>query len=227
MDRVQLLLLGLPLYLLFSDVVNLFTPPAQPPPPPHRHRQRNNYPDPRPHQPPVIQTPDISASRSRGVGYGTTVELNFCTSCSYRGNALTMKKMLETSFPGIDVVLSNYPPPLPKRVLSKLVPVAQFGVFGIMMGGDQILPRLGYNPLPPWYLSLRANKFGTIASTWLLGNFVQNFLQSTGAFEVYCNGYMVFSKLKEQRFPSEIELRNLIQEHTNPRFVEDGKIWSE
>lgn len=102
-----------------------------------------------------------------------------------------MKKMLETSFPGIDVVLSNYPPPLPKRILSKLVPVAQAGVFGIMMGGDQILPRLGYVQLPPWYLSLRANKFGTIASTWLFGNFAQNFLQSTGAFEVYCNGYMV------------------------------------
>ncbi|XP_078435143.1 selT-like protein [Wolffia australiana] len=225
MDRVQILLLGLPLFLVFSDVVNLFTPPPKPSHS-HRHHHHNQFPDPRMSQPPLVQPADVSSPRSRGSGYGISVELNFCTSCSYKGNALTVKKMLETSFPGIDVVLSNYPPPLPKRLLSKLVPVAQAAVIGIMMGGDQIFPRLGYIQLPPWYLSMRANRFGTIASSWLLGNFVQNFLQSTGAFEVYCNGYLVFSKLKEQRFPSEIELRNLIEEHISSRIAAEGKIWT-
>lgn len=39
MDRVQLLLVGLPLLLFFSDVVNLFSPPPRPtPPPPHHPR---------------------------------------------------------------------------------------------------------------------------------------------------------------------------------------------
>ena len=41
--------------------------------------------------------------------------------CSFvdfgRGTAVTMKNMLETSFPGINVLLENYPPPLPKRLL--------------------------------------------------------------------------------------------------------------
>ncbi|KAL4273790.1 hypothetical protein GQ457_13G009260 [Hibiscus cannabinus] len=50
-----------------------------------------------------------------GIGYGSMVNINFCASCSYRGTAITMKKMLETQFPGIDVILDNYPPPLPKR----------------------------------------------------------------------------------------------------------------
>jgi hypothetical protein len=44
---------------------------------------------------------------------------------------------------------------------------------------------------PPWYYSLRANKFGTIATSWLLGNAAQSFLQSTGAFEVYFNDELV------------------------------------
>lgn len=123
---------------------------------------------------------------------------------------MTMKNMLETAFPGINVILANYPPPLPKRLLSKLVPVAQFGIIGIVMAGEQIFPRLGFTAPPPWYYSLRANRFGTISSTWLLGNFFQSFLQSSGAFEVYCNGGPVFSKLKEHRFPGEIELKELI-----------------
>ncbi|MBA0780087.1 hypothetical protein Gotri_004228 [Gossypium trilobum] len=45
-------------------------------------------------------------------------------------------KMLEAQFLGIDVMLDNYPPPLPKHLLSKVVPVFQFGVIGIMMASE-------------------------------------------------------------------------------------------
>lgn len=99
--------------------------------------------------------------------------------------------MLETAFPGIDVVLANYPPSFPKRLLGKLVPVAQIGVIGLVIAGEQIFPMMGFMTPPFWYNSLRANKFGTIATTWLLGNALQSFLQSTGAFEVYLNDELV------------------------------------
>ena len=102
-----------------------------------------------------------------------------------------MKKMLETAFPGIDVALANHPPTLPKRIISKLVPVAQIGAVGLVVAGEHIFPMLGFMTPPPWYYSLRANKFGTIASTWLLGNALQSFLQNTGAFEVYLNNNLV------------------------------------
>lgn len=121
-----------------------------------------------------------------------------------------MKNMLEIALPGTEVILANYPPPLPKRLLSKAVPVVQVGVISVVIGGEQIFPMLGFIATPPWYYSLRSNRFGTIASAWLLGNALQSFLQSTGAFEVYFNGELVFSKLKERRFPGEIELKDLI-----------------
>ncbi|XP_031504824.1 selT-like protein isoform X1 [Nymphaea colorata] len=238
MDRVQLLLVGLPLFLFASDVIHLF---SRPPPPPRHHHQpplKRHVPP-----PPVIDAPlefptspvlslSLSPSRSRswscfsywlrlfvkqesqyaglGLGVGSSVHIDFCASCSYRGTAVTMKKMLETSFPGLNIVLSNHPPTLPKRLLSKVVPAMQMGVIAVIVAGEQIFPRLGYMVPPPWFYSLRANKFGSIASTWLLGNMVQSFLQSSGAFEVYCNGELVFSKLTSQRFPGEIELRDLI-----------------
>ena len=108
-----------------------------------------------------------------------------------RGHAVTMKNMLEAAFPGLNVVLENYPPTTPKRVLSKVVTVAQVGIIGTIVFGDKILPRLGIMNPPPWYHSLRANKFRSLASVWMFGNFVQSSLQSTGAFEVYCNGELV------------------------------------
>ncbi|XP_039026436.1 selT-like protein isoform X2 [Hibiscus syriacus] len=139
-----------------------------------------------------------------------------------------MKKMLETQFPGIDMILDNYPPPLPKWLLSKVVPVFQFGVIGIVMAGEQIFPMIGIMTPSPWYYSLRANRFGSIATAWLLGNVMQSFLLSSGAFEVYCNGELVFSKLKEGRFPGEIELKNLFGKTlANSRVMGNlGVVWS-
>ncbi|KAK1264498.1 SelT-like protein [Acorus gramineus] len=208
-------MVGLPLFLLFSDLVSLFTPPP-PPKPSHHHHHHHHHKHHRDSPPPYLlqRGPDFSSSsqvrQSHGMGFGNTISLSFCSSCSYRGTAVTMKKMLETSFPGIDVILLNHPPALPKRLLSKVVPAIQIGVIGIVMAGEQIFPRLGFMTPPPWYYQLRANRFGTIASTWLLGNMVQSYLQSTGAFEVYYNDDLIFSKLKEHRFPGELELRDLI-----------------
>ncbi|KAK2980016.1 hypothetical protein RJ640_020042 [Escallonia rubra] len=232
MDRVQLLLLGLPIFLFFTDMVTLFGPSPPPPPPkPHHH------PHPHPHPPHQSQSeisqplefPTQRASGIGGIGVGNTVNIDFCASCSYRGTAATMKNMLETQFPGINVVLANYPPPLPKRLLSKVVPVFQFGMIGLVMAGEHIFPRLGFAVPPPWYYTLRANRFGTISSSWLLGNFLQSFLQSSGAFEVHCNGEPVFSKLKVHRFPGEIELKDLIgKKIANSRVLDGlgGALWS-
>ncbi|EOY33698.1 SELT-like protein precursor [Theobroma cacao] len=226
MDRAQLLLLGLPLVLFVSDLFSLFTPPPPKPPSHHHHHHHHSQP-----KPPLIdETLDIplrKPSALGGIGYGSTVNINFCASCSYRGTAVTMKKMLETQFPGIDVILANYPPPLPKRLLSKVVPVFQFGVIGIIMAGEHIFPMIGIMTPPPWYYSLRANRFGSIASAWLLGNVLQSFLQSSGAFEVYCNDELVFSKLGEGRFPGEIELKDLVSKTLAKSTVTDnvGVVW--
>ncbi|KAG2333323.1 hypothetical protein Bca52824_004503 [Brassica carinata] len=220
MDRAQLILLGLPIFLFCSDLFNLFTPP--PPKPPHH---RPHQPPPHvPHQQRVIpETLDFPSQKASGlgsVGYGNTVEINFCVSCSFKGTAVTMKKMLETEFPGLDVILANYPAPAPKRLLAKVVPVAQMGVIGMIVAGDRVFPMIGIAQPPAWFNSLRANRFGSMASTWLVGNFLQSYLQSSGAFEVLCNGELVFSKLKEGRFPGEIELRDLISKKlTRPSII--------
>ncbi|KAK2376472.1 selT protein [Trifolium repens] len=222
MDRAQLLLVGLPLFLLCSDLFSLFT--SSPPPPKPSHSHHHHHPQ---HQPVVdriaVPFPSDSeklATNIEGVGFGNTVNINFCSSCSYKGTAVTLKNMLEIAFPGIEVFLANYPPPLPKRLLSKVVPVVQIGVIGVVVAGEQIFPMLGFVAPPPWYYSLRGNRFGTIATTWLLGNALQSFLQSSGAFEVYFNDDLVFSKLKEGRFPGEIELKDLITKRmANSRLV--------
>lgn len=108
-----------------------------------------------------------------------------------RRNAVTMKNMLETAFPGVNIVLGNQPPEFSKGLASKMVPIFQVGIIGIILGGEQIFPRMGISTPPPLYYSLRANRFGSITAIWFLGNFLQSYLQTTGAFEAYCNGKLV------------------------------------
>ncbi|KAM1222250.1 hypothetical protein ACFX15_009523 [Malus domestica] len=215
MDRALLVLVGLSIFLFCTDIFNIFTPK---PPKTTTHYPLLDADDPHQADPQLeqlLQEPLKFPTHQKsngfgGVGIGSTINIDFCTSCSYRGTAITLKNMLVTSFPGIDVILANHHPPLPRRLLSKLVPVVQVGIIGTIMAGKHVFSRLGITTPPPWYQTLQANRFGSMASTWLLGNFIQSFLQSTGAFEVYCNGELVFSKLKEQRFPSETELRDLV-----------------
>lgn len=218
MEKVQLLTTGLCAFLFISDILNAFNPP---PGKPHHHHHHVHSEDSIPIPKEVLKHTDFKPHESldgggggigggAGIGAGAVVQISFCTSCSYRGMALTMKKMLESAFPGVDVELSNYPPPLPKRALSKFVPVLQIGSIVLITAGDHIFPRLGYTAPPPWYYSLKQKRFGVIATTWLLGNALQSFLQGTGAFEVMCNGDLVFSKLRENRFPGEYELRELV-----------------
>ncbi|KAI9085084.1 hypothetical protein K1719_032900 [Acacia pycnantha] len=210
MDRTQILLVGLPILLFCSDIMNLFSAPPQKPIS-HKH---SPIPTTKSQSHPYQQSLEFPVQKRttivQPIGVGNTVNIDFCTSCSYRGTALASKQFLETAFPGIDVVLANYPPSITKRMLSKVIPVVQLGIIVLIVAGEQIFPKLGITAPPSWYYSLRANRFGSMVSTWLLGNFVQSFLQSSGAFEVFCNGELMFSKLKENRFPGEIELKDLV-----------------
>ncbi|KAK2656551.1 hypothetical protein Ddye_009603 [Dipteronia dyeriana] len=212
--------------LFCSDILSIFMlplPPPSPPPPPPTHMSHDHSLS-RPlyrsvtqfvqNQPIHISNFDQmqkTSSIGSEIGVGSIImNINFCSSCSYIGNAVTMKNMLEAAFPGINVILANHPPSAPKRLLSKVVLIVQVGMFGIVVAGEQMFPRLGIATPPSWYYSFSINKFRNIAGTWLLGNFIQSYLQSSGAFEVYCNGELVFSKLMEQRFPREIELKDLV-----------------
>ncbi|XP_040993902.1 selT-like protein [Juglans microcarpa x Juglans regia] len=82
-DQTHLLLLGLPLFLLVSDLLNLFSPPPPPPKHSHHHHRRRRH-----DLPPVnkenLDFPSEKPTGVEGIGFGNTVTINFCASCSYK-----------------------------------------------------------------------------------------------------------------------------------------------
>ncbi|KAK6927114.1 hypothetical protein RJ641_008833, partial [Dillenia turbinata] len=121
------------------------------------------------------------------------INLGSCSSISWEGNCSVYEEDVGDIIPEIHFILENHPAPFGKRLLAKLVPVMQIGVIGVIITGEQIIPMMSIATPPQLYLSLRANRFGVIASTWLIGNFLQSPAQSSGAFKVHYHSKSVSS----------------------------------
>ncbi|KAH7656784.1 Selenoprotein T protein [Dioscorea alata] len=190
MDRFQFFMLGFPIFLLCSDLVNLYSRRPTPPPPPHsssnladvhrhHHHHHLHHPSPVNAQVPDFSSTQIFDPHLKKLHFFFS---KFCVSRLFRGIANSLKQMLEESFPGIKVVLSNHPPSLPKRVLSKVFPIVQARFIGIIVEGEHILLR-------------HVNIFYKFDEFCLR---VSHALRD------------VFSKLEQKRFPDALELKDLI-----------------
>nr|CAB3478755.1 unnamed protein product [Digitaria exilis] len=125
MDRVQLVLLGLPILLFCSDVVTLFAPlPPAAPKPGHQSRPATDA-----FQPGDPSAADASAQAEPqvdGPGSGTTVDLKFCASCSY--SELELKELIGSRIPDPQVeelIVSRMPDPQVEELIVSTIPDPQ------------------------------------------------------------------------------------------------------
>jgi selT/selW/selH-like putative selenoprotein len=72
-------------------------------------------------------------------------------------------------------------------------------IFFIFMG--ETLFRAINRPVPQIYHKIQENKWAWMMGCWFIGGQISNGLLSTGAFEIYVNDALEFSKLKSGRMP--------------------------
>lgn len=84
--------------------------------------------------------------------------------------------------------------------LAQIVQFGMLGTLGITTLGPQVFGILKMEP-PTWHATLAENKMTTCMTAWFVGNTLAQNLIGTGAFEVYYDGQLVFSKLKTGRLP--------------------------
>jgi len=123
---------------------------------------------------------------------------------------MQVKQNLEHKFPHLEVVGTNYPPGKTKLAFASMTQLATLGTIGMTLTGEQLFRTLGY-PIPPWQTYLGNNKMSTCMTSWLLGNTVAQNLVSTGAFEVYYDGNLVFSKLTTGKLPVVRDILNDVE----------------
>ncbi|GBG63008.1 hypothetical protein CBR_g34707 [Chara braunii] len=119
---------------------------------------------------------------------------------------MQVKGILHERFPGVPIVDTTYPAPWRNRMIANLVGAGQVAAIGIGLVGDRLPPPM-QSVIPQGILDLaRQNKGMFLGGAFVLGNMLRSAVLTTGAFEVYYDGKLIFSKLEQGRLPAEYEL---------------------
>jgi selT/selW/selH-like putative selenoprotein len=126
-----------------------------------------------------------------------TLTFQFCSSEGYESTFKELKDKIGFMHPEVFVNNEECVLPPTKKMLSQAVSVLQLGVMGIGIGGN-FIPAIRDHAL---YQRFQANKMVILVGGYFGLNMLKNAVSSTGAFEVFLNGELIFSKLVKNRLP--------------------------
>lgn len=117
---------------------------------------------------------------------------------------MAVKKFLEDKFPGLEGRITggnDAPPPL-VELCSKILTGLQLLTMGFVMFGDGLWTNvLRFRQVPSWYYPLKKYGVQLALSIFFVIPQLLNSYIITGAFEIFVDGEIVFSKFKEGRLP--------------------------
>jgi selT/selW/selH-like putative selenoprotein len=113
-----------------------------------------------------------------------------------------VRRYIESNYPALsgNIVGDVYPPPRHAVLFASLASYLWFAGILLIFGGSYIFQSINVRE-PRFVVWINENKIQTFMMLFLLNN-VANSMLSTGAFEIYVDGNLIFSKLVHKRFPS-------------------------
>lgn len=129
-------------------------------------------------------------------------------------NYLTVKQFLENEFPELVGSIDGGNPPIPPHVefQQQILSVIHMIAIAIIFIGDRFWDMIPFvNGPPQWYQTCKAYPMQTFMALFFV---IPTFIQSqvtTGAFEILCDGDVLFSKIESGRFPNAPELVEMFQ----------------
>jgi len=124
-----------------------------------------------------------------------------------------VKRFVESHYPDLkgNIIGDVYPPPAYAVWLASIC--SYLWLFGILIifAGSAICKSCNIQE-PPALIWINNNRVQTFMMLFLLNNVASSML-ATGAFEIYLNGNLIFSKLLTKRFPSPQDLMHGLSEN--------------
>lgn len=123
-----------------------------------------------------------------------------------KNNFLGLKNFVENKYPAFDgnIYGEVYPPTQISIFIATVASYVWFIGIILLMGGSTIFKALGL-PTPEIVEELSKNKVPAFIFLFAMNSWA-NSLVATGAFEIYVNEELIFSKLQTGRFPNGDEL---------------------
>mmetsp|Transcript_5655 Transcript_5655/g.8459 ORF Transcript_5655/g.8459 Transcript_5655/m.8459 type:complete len:141 (+) Transcript_5655:85-507(+) len=126
-----------------------------------------------------------------------------------RANFLRLRELLLNEFPGQWNAIegANYPPPDWIKYTSPFISAVQMFAMMLILTGDGLWSYVpGFSRPPEFYYKMKENPALTFMVVFLvIPSYVQSFANS-GAFEVYVDEKLIFSKLETGRMPNVPEI---------------------
>mmetsp|Transcript_8507 Transcript_8507/g.11855 ORF Transcript_8507/g.11855 Transcript_8507/m.11855 type:complete len:141 (+) Transcript_8507:239-661(+) len=123
---------------------------------------------------------------------------------------LEVRQFIESQYPVFrdNVTGGNYPPPLHAQYIAQLTSFVWLVGIALLIGGSQVLKTLGI-PEPDFIHWMDNNK-GIVFVVLFMMNSIGNSMITTGAFEIYLNDELIFSKLSGGHVPNGEDIVNAL-----------------
>ena len=89
----------------------------------------------------------------------------------------------------------EYPAPPEKVMLANIVSAIQMITIALIVMGDALFNAIG-KPVPQFIKEMQESKWSYCIGAFFIGNGIAASLRQTGAFEIYVDDVLVFSKLE-------------------------------
>lgn len=122
---------------------------------------------------------------------------------------MDLQHQLLMQFPNLQSHGMNHPPTDQNALISKMLGYAQLMGFVMLFMGSFIFRALKMEE-PPAVKWMQENKMNAFCGVWML-SLMSSQLMATGAFEVYYNGNVVYSKLDTGSIPHVQDLARSLQ----------------
>jgi selT/selW/selH-like putative selenoprotein len=124
-----------------------------------------------------------------------------------------VKRFVEINYPEVkgNVIGDVYPPPWYAIWLSTVCGWVWLVGILVIFAGNNVCKSLGIEE-PQFMVWISNNRVQTFVVLFLMNNIASS-LMSTGAFEVYLDGNLIFSKLETKRFPHTQDLVNTFAQY--------------
>ena len=114
------------------------------------------------------------------------------------------------NFTNFDIVDQEYPLPANKKFFSKITFFTQMGVSLLIFSGQKLKDKLTIIPSAV-FDGIEKNKWFVMIGNFLLHQWLNKNLSTTGAFEIYYKDRIIFSKLATNKLPKETDIHKEIK----------------
>jgi thioredoxin reductase-like selenoprotein T len=124
---------------------------------------------------------------------------------------MQLKKAIEHADPEISVTGGEYPAEPNKVLMARIIQAVQYGVMALLLAGPTIFATIG-RPVPEALEKMFESRWMYLMLALFLGGNLQSSCLQTGAFEIYVDGKLIFSKLATGKMVQMSQIGKLLQQ---------------